>query len=613
MKRAGSTAYNVTLEASGGNPGKHVNSAESAQTCGHVLVGQEFTVPADLTAASLTLDYQAYDYNAWLISEVHVMIIEKTVWDAFTDGGSFPASVFSEMLQSSSAPSIWVDITDWTRKTTTDNAALLSALTSRAGQRVVAVARMSGTCSTGANEWTKFDNLLFNYTSASEPAATLGWQQSYPLFTMDYGSTYYWRVQYKDDTGGWSLPSDETAFTTMIDCGVCGDGSDSAVTIATPKNINTDVIAAGRSYADGIAYRVNAPADGASSVSRFSGSDVLSNGIAAGDEVVLINLQGASGDVADVGNYEFITVESVTASTLTFTDSITKSFEGGTPGNQKVVIQRVPHYTSVTISDSLTASAWDGLTTTPSGSAGYYTGIVSFRATGDVTVSGSITVSAKGYRGAPRNTSGGTIGKQGESLTGTGIASASRNDGGGGGGSGQSNAQNGGGGGGYGTAGSQGIHSFGGGSGGQGGNSYGSAAIDKLYLGSGGGTGSNDGDVATYAGRSGNGGGIAIIYAASFSGSVESNGENAEDSAWGDNADPGGSGGGAGGSIYVIADNIESSTLNATGGPGGADGAQDQFPAEDCDGGNGGDGRIRFDGNTSASVTSSPAAYEGTF
>jgi len=109
-----------------------------------------------------------------------------------------------------------------------------------------------------------------------------------------------------------------------------GDGADGAVSITTAKNINTDTIAGGRSYADGIAYRVVAPADGASSVARHSGSVTLSNGIAAGDEVLLINLNASSGDTADVGSYEVIGVSSITASTVTFTQAITKSYDGTT-------------------------------------------------------------------------------------------------------------------------------------------------------------------------------------------------------------------------------------------------------------------------------------------
>jgi len=156
-----------------------------------------------------------------------------------------------------------------------------------------------------------------------------------------------------------------------------GTGADGAITPAGTFNLNTST-SGGRTYADGIAYRIIAPADAASSVTRFNAGDTLSNGIAAGDEVLLINMQGASGDSGDVGNYEFLEVLSVTASTITFIGSITKSYDGTTASNQKVVVQRVPNYTSVTLdsTDSITASAWDGLTTTPAGAAGYLTGIV---------------------------------------------------------------------------------------------------------------------------------------------------------------------------------------------------------------------------------------------
>jgi hypothetical protein len=201
-----------------------------------------------------------------------------------------------------------------------------------------------------------------------------------------------------------------------------GDGADGAVTITASKNINTDTIDGGRSYADGIAYRVTAPADSAGSVTRYSGSDTISNGIAAGDEVLLINLQGTSSDFADVGNYEFMEVDSVTASTITFDTDITVSFNGTSAANQKVVVQRVPNYTSVTLSSSgaLTASAWDGLTTTPTSTAGYYTGIVAFKATGIVTVGSgtSISVDGKGYRGGTGSAATATSSQGGEAFCG---------------------------------------------------------------------------------------------------------------------------------------------------------------------------------------------------
>ncbi len=199
-----------------------------------------------------------------------------------------------------------------------------------------------------------------------------------------------------------------------------GDGTDGALAPTGTFNLNTDTSGV-RIYADGIVYRVVAPADAASSVTRFSGSDTLSNGIAAGDEVLLIHMQGAAGDVADRGNYEFLEVQSVSASTITFTTSTTKSYDGTTASNQKVVVQRVPNYTSVTLdsTDSLTASAWDGLATTPTGAAGYLTGIVVFKATGavDVGATANIDVDGLGYAGSA---GGGLSGGGGISYVGSG-------------------------------------------------------------------------------------------------------------------------------------------------------------------------------------------------
>jgi len=130
-------------------------------------------------------------------------------------------------------------------------------------------------------------------------------------------------------------------------------------------------------------------------------------------------------------------------------------------------------------------------------------------------------------------------------------------------------------------------------------------------LGSGGGAGSNDGDVSTYSGAGGAGGGIVLIYTPEFSGTVYSHGEDGEPSSWGDSAEPGGSGGGAGGTIYIYSSDQGSSTYEATGGLGGEDGAQDEYPTEDCDGGDGGDGRVRLD-YSSFSGTSDPAVgYTG--
>jgi hypothetical protein len=157
-------------------------------------------------------------------------------------------------------------------------------------------------------------------------------------------------------------------------------------------NLNTDTTGS-RSYADGIVYRIDAGSASGTSVDRYSGSDDLSNG--------------------------------VSASSITFSSSIQNSYDGTTAANQKVVIQRVPNYISVTLDsgDTITASAWDGLTTTPAGTAGYYSGIVAFRSAGAVTVDSgaSIDVDGLGYMGGDGGSSGAspTGGINGESYDGT--------------------------------------------------------------------------------------------------------------------------------------------------------------------------------------------------
>jgi len=186
-----------------------------------------------------------------------------------------------------------------------------------------------------------------------------------------------------------------------------GTGADGSATISTSKNINTDVLGSSRSTnADGIVTTVTANPTGTSITVTST------TGFAANDEILLINLRGASGDTADVGNYEFLTVSSVpNGTTLNVSSTIQKSYDGTTFSNQKVVVQRVPQWTNVTVSSggTLTANDW-------AGSSG---GVIVFRATGTVNVQsgGTISANAKGYQGGAGGTTGG--GTNGESYDGT--------------------------------------------------------------------------------------------------------------------------------------------------------------------------------------------------
>jgi prepilin-type N-terminal cleavage/methylation domain-containing protein len=169
----------------------------------------------------------------------------------------------------------------------------------------------------------------------------------------------------------------------IIGVNTFGTGSDGSLNFTGNFNINTNS-SGSRTFADGIAYRVVAPAVGATSVTRFATNYALNNGITAGDSVLLINMQGTAADFAAAGNYELKTVQAVAADTVTFTSAVQKNFVGTSAANQKVIIQRVPNYTDVTLDngDTLTAGAWGRLAagiTPPAGIArtfhnGFYIG-----------------------------------------------------------------------------------------------------------------------------------------------------------------------------------------------------------------------------------------------
>ena len=426
--------------------------------------------------------------------------------------------------------------------------------------------------------------------------------------------------------------NDDAGEKALVDSGT---GADLALAPTGTFNLNIDFTGA-RTHADGIAYRVVAPADAASSVTRFNGADTLSNGIAAGDEVLLIHMQGAAGDFADKGNYEFLEVQSVSASTITFTTSTTKSYDGTTASNQKVVVQRVPNYTSVTLdsTDSLTASAWNGLAA-PTPPAGYSTGIVVFRATGtvDVGTGTSIDVDGLGYQGGAGGvTDGGANGESYDGSVGKGGAaggagtdgggsgdfngtnsSGERGGGGGGGYDGQTGAIEAGGGGGGGGSGDGADQSGSGGSGGTTneagggggcapGNSFGSngAPAGSAALNSG--TPTSDctgGAVGSGANKeiTGQGGSSAALDVDSGGGGGDSN-----EALIGDGQD----GGAGGGIIFIMADSVTNSGTISSNGAAGLAGGIDTDPFAASGGGSG--GSIMVQANTftnSATFTAS--------
>lgn len=359
-----------------------------------------------------------------------------------------------------------------------------------------------------------------------------------------------------------------------------GSGIDGSVTLSGSANLNTDIIGSSRSgAADGIATAVTANPTG-SSISVAS-----STGFATGDEILLINLQGASGDVADAGNYEFLAVSAVPdGTTINVNSTIANSYDGTTFANQSVVVQRVPQWSTVTINSggTLTADAWDGT----SG------GIIVFRATGTVTLNGTgkIDASGLGYRGGAGGTNDG--GANGESYDGqNGKGGADNTRGTLGGGSGETyptqdnttGTRGGGGGGGQtGSIGEGGAGGAGGGYGGGGGGGGGGSDTAN-YISGAGGAGGTTGDSAGggghgensgtsgdggAAGSPGNDGGVSVAVGGGLAGSGATTGQggHSEDS----NDSPGGGGGGGG--TYGIAD-LSQIFFGSGGGGGGDSGA----------------------------------------
>ena len=394
---------------------------------------------------------------------------------------------------------------------------------------------------------------------------------------------------------------------------VLGNGSDGAVTISSVKNINNDAIAAGRTSPDGVASAVSAI--GSSNATVYNAT-----GFAAGDEALLIDLQGNSTNYANVGTFEILLIQSNTSNTIVFASQVTKLYGASASnsdlGGQKIVLQRVPHYTNVTIQNGgvLACSAWNG-------SVG---GVIVFKANGSVTVNGGGLINATGS-GFDGGLGGGTgagysgdavKGEQGDSYSGAGGLNQAANGGGGGSGAGEGGVWDnwgctGGGGAGYSSAGTNGPnipHA----SGGTGGSSYGAGSLGSLYLGSGGaGGGAEDSGagLGSKGGRGGAGGGIIYMIVSQFTinGGVTANGNVGGNGQSGSDYGGGGGAGGSGGTIRIYANNASLGS-NLTNASAGSPGTGASNTESGTDGGNSSKGRIAVYYTGSISGSTNPAS-----
>ena len=377
---------------------------------------------------------------------------------------------------------------------------------------------------------------------------------------------------------------------------ISGGNPDGALSPEGTFNLSTDT-SNGRTYADGIAYKVTSnPNDTSIDVGQTP------NGFANGDKAILINLQAAAADNSDVGNYEILDVTETSGNNIVVSAQPTKSYDSSSWANQAVVIQRIPQYGDVTLdeTDILTVSAWDGLTTTPTGAAGVQTGIIAFYANGTVDISDSaiINASLKGFRGGARNTSGPEY--WGGRWTGNGdagdngqVRESTRTGGRGGNGGGTTL---GGAGGGVSSSGQNGnltgaVATGGGGAGGNNAGGWGKPGGQAYEGGSGGGGRGDDVDGNQHARSGGGGGGKPYSYSAVEStvatdnltkiglgaGSAAGGGGGGESpnnrGGYGGTVNGGSSGNPGGGIIIIKASKIISNSaynqIQAAGGPGG--------------------------------------------
>lgn len=269
--------------------------------------------------------------------------------------------------------------------------------------------------------------------------------------------------------------------------GFFGDGSDGALTIS--------------------ANTTDAPTDSAATGTIDTNTLSATNvSFAAGQEVFIHQTRGAT-----AGTWQRNKIQSYTAGTITLEKNLNATY---TTGAQVLVMKQ---YSSVTIeaSRTWTAKAWNGTVG----------GIIAFLCSGTLTVNGTISAEACGFRGGSRPAQGNhNPGLCGESYLGTwDAAQRTANYGAGGGGTSDSSppghAGNAGGGAGHAIAGIGGGvgHATGGAAPGDGGIAYGGQdLIATIRFGSGGGSGSNSYNSGSDGGRGGYGGpggGIATIMA----------------------------------------------------------------------------------------------------
>ncbi|SET51498.1 T9SS type A sorting domain-containing protein [Hymenobacter actinosclerus] len=421
------------------------------------------------------------------------------------------------------------------------------------------------------------------------------------------------------------LSNNTAAITTVVQ-----GNANAATACATPGKDGpgalTSTSGAPNTYFPGSATTVM------SATSITVGAAVGATPIAKGDLVMIIQMQGANLNTANDANYGSVTAATFTAGfyeyaiatnsvpatggTLTVDRALTRIYEranytdGTNPtGQRRFQVVRVPQYSSLTVTGTVTGAAWNGETggilaldvagqTTFAGNgrldmtgkgfrgggARQYTGVSSgyrtddYRNIASTTTTGVHGAKGEGWAGTPRFVWNGT------GVTDTGVegyrnGSVGRGAPGNAGGGGTDNqlptntGNAGGGGGGNAAAGGLGGFNRNAGSGTQalGGASV-ASSISRWFMGGGGGAGSTE--QAGTQSSGGVGGGIVVLRTSLLSGTgqLRADGSGAPTAGLATNYTNGGGGGGAGGTVVLLASNTSgfaNMTLSAAGGDGG--------------------------------------------
>lgn len=309
-----------------------------------------------------------------------------------------------------------------------------------------------------------------------------------------------------------------------------GAGTDGALSVTGNMNLD-DPISSCASGGYSPSYNVSSfGSDGKSAVISASPGTCIK----AGDEVLLINVQGGSSTI-NTGNHEIVKVDSVDGATIKFATAKTKYYGsaeksdaglGTDCGSQIVVMQRIPQFTDVTVSSGKTlgVKSWNGKTG----------GILVFKASGTVNINGSIDVAGDGFRGGEAGN------YSGEGMSACSASNGAANFGGAGIGA-------------FGGSYATRIEAAGAGF------VYGVSDLSKIYLGSGGSSNSGAGDCRyNYSSKAANGGGMVFILAKDINvnGNLSAKGANGQAWTQSGNSCSSDSGSGSGGSVKLVGENV---------------------------------------------------------